>query len=130
MAQHENADRIRRGFEAFNNGDLAALSDLIAEDAVQEMGGKNVFTGEHKGRDSIFQMYGGLAERTGGTFRAELQQVFANDTTGVAIYRGTGERDGKTLDQPSALVFEFVDGVAVRLTDVASDAEAQDDFLA
>jgi ketosteroid isomerase-like protein len=75
-------------------------------------------------------MYGALAERTGGTFNAELQQVFASDTTGVAIYRGTGQREGKSLDQPYALVFEFVNGKAVRITDVPSDADAEDSFLA
>jgi hypothetical protein len=130
MAEHPNQELVRRGFQAFNEGDMMTLTELIADDAVQVMAGDNMFSGEHKGRDAILGMYAELFQETGGTFRAELQGVHANDQMAVAIYRGTGTRGTKVIDQLNALVFEIVDGLAVRLTDLAEDITAWDEFLA
>ena len=91
---------VRRGFQAFNTGDVETLSGIFADDAVQVMGGNNLLRGEHKGREAILSMYGRLAEHTGGTFQAGLQMVVANDSTAVAIYRGA---NGRARCSPSTL---------------------------
>jgi ketosteroid isomerase-like protein len=130
MGSNATEDLIRRGFEAFNGGDIATLRGMFAEDAVQVMGGNNFMTGEHKGVDNILAMYGELAEKTGGTFRAELQKIYAGDGVAVAIYRGIGERNGKKLDEMVALVFEVLNGKFVKLTDIPKDQAAEDAFLA
>lgn len=130
MAEHPNQVLVRRGFQAFNEGDMVALTELIADDAVQVMAGDNMFSGEHKGRDAILGMYAEIFQETGGTFQADLQAVYANDQMAVAIYRGTGTRGTKVIDQRNALLFEIVDGLAVRLTDMPDDIAAWDEFLA
>jgi ketosteroid isomerase-like protein len=59
--------------------------------------------------------FGEIAEKTGGTFRAELQQLLpGDDGRVVGIQRSTGERDGKHLDVGNCIVFELKDG---RITD-------------
>lgn len=130
MAEHPNQAIVRRGFEAFNAGDLSTLAEIIADDAVQVMGGDNIFSGEHKGREAILEMYLRLAQETDGTFRAELQEVFANDHLAVAVYRAQGRRKGRALDQRVALVFEMEHGRAIRMTDLPVDAAVGDAFLA
>lgn len=130
MAEHPNQTLVRRGFEAFNAGDINTLSELIADDAVQVMPGSNPLAGEHKGRQAVLTMYGRLAQETEGTFRAELLDVYANDHLAVAIYRASGQRQGRSLDQRSALLFEIEHGQAVRLTDLPLDAAIVDAFLA
>lgn len=129
MAEHPNQTLVRRGFEAFNAGDMQTLAELIAQDAVQVMPGDNILSGDHKGREAIFELYLRLAQETGGTFRADLQDVFANDHMAVAVYRVSGQRDGRALDQRSALVFEIHNGQATRLTDLPLDTAALDAFL-
>ena len=42
MAEHPNETLVRRGFTAFNTGDIPALSEIIADDAVQVSGGQVV----------------------------------------------------------------------------------------
>ncbi len=128
MAEHQNATLIRRGYEAFAAGDVATLSELLAPEAVQHMPGHNVFSGDHKGRDAILAMYGQLAERSGGTLKVELEEVYANDDEVVTVYHSTGTRDGKRLDTRHALVFHMRDGKATELTDVSSDEAADDSF--
>lgn len=130
MAEHPNAARIRRGFAAFNVGDIDTLSELITEDAVQGMPGDHQLSGDHKGRQAIFEMYMRLAQVTDGTFRADLEAVYADDHVAVAIYRATGRRNGRALDQRSALIFEMIDGRATRLTDVPQDIDEVNAFLA
>ncbi len=129
MAAHPNVDLITRGFDAFNAADMAALSELLSENAVQHMaGGNQVFSGDHVGRDNLFAMYGRLGEVSGGTFRADLEHVWANDDTAIAIYRATAERDEKRLDMRNALVFAISGSVVTELTDIPDDVDEQDAF--
>jgi ketosteroid isomerase-like protein len=128
MAEHANVTLIRRGFAAFNAGDIATLSEIIAADAVQHMPGKNRFSGDHKGRDDILAMYGQIGEVTGGTYQAELEAVYANDHRAVAIYRGRATRDSRQLDERMALTFEIMDGRAIDMDDVPLDGVVDDAF--
>jgi uncharacterized protein len=130
MAEHPNATLIRRGFAAFNTGDIATLTEIIAVDARQHMPGHNRFSGEHKGRDDILAMYAETAKETEGTFRAELECVYANDHRAVAIYHGTATRHGRKLDERNALCFEIMDGKAIDLDDISLDGITDDAFWA
>ena len=53
MSEHPNAARAREGFERFVQGDLPALLDLFADDAVWHVPGSMALSGEHRGRDAI-----------------------------------------------------------------------------
>ena len=70
MAEHPDVTLVKRGYEAFNSADIATLTELIADDAVQTMVGDNLVSGEFKGRDNILGMYGKLGELTNGTYRS------------------------------------------------------------
>lgn len=128
MAEHPNAALIRRGFAAFNTGDVATLTEVIAGDAIQHMPGRNRFTGDHKGIESILAMYGQVAETTGGTYQANLEEVYANDHRVVAIYRSQATRGSRHLDERHALVFEIMDGRVVDLDDTTLDGKVDDAF--
>jgi ketosteroid isomerase-like protein len=129
MATHPNVDLIRRGFDAFNAADMAGLAELLDENASQHMAGANpVFSGDHHGRDNLFAMYGRLGEESGGTFRADLEHVWANDDTAVALYRATADRDGKHLDMRNVLLFSIVNSKVTKLVDIPDDVGEQDAF--
>jgi ketosteroid isomerase-like protein len=129
MAENPNVDLIRRGFESFNAADMAALSELLDENVVQHMAGNNaVFSGDHQGRDNVLAMYGRIAEASGGTFQAPVEDIWANDDTAVAIYRAKGERNGKQLDMRNALIFKIANGIVTELTDIPADVDEQDAF--
>lgn len=130
MSEHPNVALIRRGFAAFNEGDVVTLSQIIAKDAVQHMPGHNRFSGDHKGIDEILTMYGEIAQLTEGDFRAELEEVYANDHRAVAIYRAQGTRGSLRLDERNALCFEILDGKAIDLDDVSLDGVTNDEFWA
>ena len=130
MAEHRNATLVRRGYDAFAAADIDSLARLIAPDAVQHMPGHNVFSGDHRGRDAILTMYGKLAERSGGTLKVELEELYANDDQVVTVYHSTGTREGRRLDTRHALVFQVRDNQVVELTDVADNEDSDDAFWA
>jgi hypothetical protein len=126
----KNRELIKRGFEAFNKGDVATLTELIASDCVQHMPGNNRFTGDHKGRDTILAMYGEFAQLTNGTMKAQLDEVYASDHGAVAIYTGKGKRSGMTLNEKTALVFQLLNGKVIDLDQVPLNGEVNDAFWA
>ena len=125
----ENAVVIRRGYEAFNSGDMATLQEIIAEDAVWHAAGRSRLSGEKRGRDAILAFFGQIAEISGGTFRAELHDVVAGDEHAVGLHTATGQRDGKSLRVRTALVFHLRDGKVSEAWEHAEDTQALDEFV-
>lgn len=128
MAEHPNVLLVRRGFAAFNAGDVDTLREVIAEDAIQHMPGSNQFSGDHKGLDNILAMYERVTELTGGTFEVTLEGVYANDHRAVATFRGQATRDSQRLDKRYALTFEIIDGRVIDLDEMVLDGAEDDEF--
>ena len=130
MSEHPDITLVKRGYEAFNNADVAALTELIADDAVQVMVGDNLVSGVFRGRDNILAMYGKIGEMTNGTYKVDVEQTFTDGKgTVVVVHRQTAERDGKRLDNRQALVFKIVGGKVVSLTDTSDDVSIDDEFF-
>jgi uncharacterized protein len=126
---HDNEKLVRRGYDAFNRGDLATLEELIREDATFYQPGSNVVSGLHEGRDAVFGYFGRMAEASGGTFRAEIVRLFASDRSVVAIHRASGSREGGALDTETALVFRIDGGRVTSMEAVQADQAAFDAFF-
>jgi uncharacterized protein len=111
MSEHPNVTRAREGFVGFVQGDLPALLDLFADDAIWHVPGSMALSGAHRGRDAIVAFLRGTAELTGGTYRVEHLWTVADDGHLVAVYRARGERpDGRELDVEQALLVELEGG--------------------
>ncbi|MEY9931258.1 ketosteroid isomerase-like protein [Catenulispora sp. GP43] len=129
MAEHPHIALVRRGYEAFNKGDVDTLREIIARDCVQHVGGDSLASGEFKGVDAMLAYYARLAELTGGTFRA-APELFSTDGNGhvIVVHRLTGTRGDKTLDQRGALLFQIADDKAVDLLQCDTDLDESDRF--
>ena len=129
MTEHPNAALIRRGYQAFNTGDIATLVELFAEDIVEHQPGHNIMSGDYKGLAAVLGFYGRLAAETGGTFRAELERLLANDQRVVSVHHTTAQRNGKALDCRTSLLFEIRDGKVVDVDTLDEDIDAWEDFF-
>ncbi len=130
MAAAENEELARRIFDAFARKQGFALRDVFAEDAVWTVPGTGRMAGVHRGREAIFRFLGRLPKETGGTYTSQLIDVLASDERAAALYRATGERNGRTLDLDQVLLLTVADG---RITDVValpSDPVAFEEFWA
>ena len=89
-AEHPNATLVRRGFDAFAEGDTDALVELFAEDvAWHQPPGQNPTAGDVRGRDAALAVPAEVGELTEGSLRIEVRDVVANDAHVVALLRGT-----------------------------------------
>jgi ketosteroid isomerase-like protein len=129
MAAKENAELIRRGYEAFNKGDMETLTELFDESASWHTPGRSSIAGDYQGRDAAFTQFGRYGGDTGGTFRAELRYVLADDDGHVVgIHHNSAQRNGKQLDVDCALVFQIRDGRVAEGREHFYDLNAWDEF--
>ncbi len=85
MGTAENVELVRRGYEAFNAGDMATLSEIFAEDAVWHAAGGGVLSGTKQGRDAVLAYFGELGARSQGSFQADVQDIVGGEKHTVAI---------------------------------------------
>src|SRR5262245_18202485 len=124
---HPNEDLIRKGYQAFGEGDMDTLRSLFAPDVVHVTTGNSQIAGEYRGVDAVLGYYGTLFELSDGTFAAELQSVkVQGDDTVLATHRDKGQRGGKTLDQDETITFTISEGRITRLVEDYSDQAAYD----
>ncbi len=110
MTEHANATLARRGYAAFSAGDMDTLRGMMREDVSWHQPGTTPIAGDYLGRDRVFDFFGMLFERSGGTLKVEPVDVLADDERAVVLQHSTARRDGKELDYRQVLVFEIRDG--------------------
>jgi ketosteroid isomerase-like protein len=129
MGADENAAILRRGYEAFNSGDIETLTEVFDESAVWHSPGRSSLANDYQGREATFAYFGRLAQETGGTFRAGVERVLADDDNRVVgIQRNTASREGKQLADDLCLVFQLRDGRIIEAWEHHRDLYAWDDF--
>jgi uncharacterized protein len=108
MAAPENdarIDLVRRGYEAFQRGDMDTLRSLLASEIVwhsPRQGG-----GEFHGIDEVIAEFSRLAEDSAGTFRVAVDEIMAGERSVVVLARASGTRGSKALDSPYVHIFRF-----------------------
>jgi ketosteroid isomerase-like protein len=129
MTADENATIMRRAYEAFNSADIDTLTEVFDESMVWHLPGRSRFADDYQGREATLAYFGQLGQETGGTFRAQLQHLLADDEDRVVgIQRSTGERGGKHLDVVNCIVFELKDGRVTDGREHFHDLYAWDEF--
>ena len=129
MGAAENVAALRRGYEAFNTADMKTLTELFDESAVWHLPGRSSMANDYQGREAIFAYFGRLGQETGGTFRAKLQHLLADDDDRVVgIQHSTAEREGKHLDVGNCIVFKLKDGRVTDGREHFHDLYAWDEF--
>lgn len=125
----KNAETVRRGYEAFNKGDMKTLNELFHQNASWHTPGRSRLAGDRKGVEAIFTQFGRYGDETGGTFKATLLQVLkSDDGRVVGIHRNTAKRNGRQLDVYCCLIFEFKDGRVIDGREYFYDLYAWDAF--
>jgi ketosteroid isomerase-like protein len=129
MTADENVAIMRRGYEAFNKGDMDTLVELFDEGMVWHLPGRSSFADDYQGRDATLAYFAQLGQQTGGTFRAELQELVGDDEDRViGMQRSTGDRNGKHLDVGNCIVFQLKDGRVIDGREHFHDLYAWDEF--
>lgn len=130
MSAADNDAVVRRIFDAFARKQGFALRDLFAADAVWTVPGNGAMGGVYRGREEIFRFLGRLPKETAGSYRSQLIDVLASDHRAAALYRASGERNGRRLDLDQVLLFRLEHGLVREVLALPSDPAAFDAFWA
>ncbi len=128
MSHERNEALVRRIFDAFARKQGLSLRDCFAADAVWHVPGASTTAGTYRGRSEIFRFLGKLPKLTAGTYGSRLIDVLASDERAAALYRASGERDGRSLDIDQLLLFTIRDGLVVEVLALPSDPRAFERF--
>jgi ketosteroid isomerase-like protein len=91
--------QVREGVSDFNRGtDDAKTLEQFADDVTFVVPGRSALAGTYKGRDNLARFFAGLHEMSGGTFKADVEEILPGEERMVLFMRFTAERDGENLD--------------------------------
>ena len=129
MTADENVAIMQRAYDAFNSGDLDTVGEIFDESVVWHLPGRSSMATDYEGRDAVLAYFGQIGQETAGTFRAELEDLTADDHDRVVgIQRSTGDRNGKHLDVGNCIVFQLKDGRVTDGREHFHDLYAWDEF--
>ena len=130
MGATQNAELIRRGYAAFNSGDVDTLVEIFAEDIVWHVPGSSKLGGDHVGRDATLAMFGAYGAAAEGTLRADLIDVMASDGRVAGWATDTAATATRSLETSAVVIFAIRDGKVTEAWHHFGDQEAFDAFLA
>ena len=117
---------VRSGFESLSRGDVAAILTLLAPDLIYQGRAEGV-TGRIDGAAAFCEFWEGWY-RTFGELKIEPKEILDLGNGIVwAVYRQEGRVAGTSgvVTEQYSIIFEMVDGVAVRITNYADVEEAR-----
>ena len=130
MGAQEDADLVRRGYEAFIAGDMEWLNEHLHENIVWHVPGKNVLSGDYRGREAVLAFFARSVSIAIPEF--DMHDVVASDDHVVALLNATWRRNdnGETFQDHLVQVFHVDNGQAIEVWTMQDDLEGLDAFLA
>jgi ketosteroid isomerase-like protein len=128
VAEHPNAELFRRGYTAFQSGDLDTVRSLFASDIVWHTPGKSHLAGDYKGVDAALGLFMKQFEETAGTFKVEVHDIVANDEHAVALASFSGDKSGKHVEDRYVHVVHISGGKLTESWIYSDHQDAVDDF--
>lgn len=118
---HANIALIEGAYESFAAGDIASIMEIWTDDIAWHISGDHPLAGDHAGKEAVAAFLGGVMQQTGGTFRAELQNVLADDTNGYSLHKATATKDGAQVESWEILGYGFRDGKVAEIWSFSYD---------
>lgn len=123
---HPNEKLLTEYFRAAGSGDVPTLNELFSDDVTWHVGGDHALSGDHRGKEKVFGVFGILAERSGGTARLQPTGTIVDDWFAVALAEVAGTFDGEALDNARAAMVLRIEGG--RFTEIWSHHYDQDEM--
>lgn len=121
----ENSDALKRGYEAFNKGDIDTVKEIFEEDIRWE--GPNTeglpMSGVHEGRDAVLQALGSIGEDFEKFSVSPDEMIEEGETIVVLSHLDAKTKSGNELKLPGAEVWRMSGGKAKRVQSLGDTAE-------
>lgn len=128
MTAQDNAQLIRKGYEAFAKGDIPAVLAIFADDIAWHVPGRSALAGDYRGGQDVLGFFGQLQERSEGSFRLEMHDVLASEDHVVALVNEIAHRGDKSMNARSTHIWHVRDAKAAEFWAMTTDTYAVDEF--
>ena len=127
MTEHPIAVDTRRGWDAWNSGNLDVIRQYFPDDIVLHFAGNNAMSGSYRGRDAVMDALCRASQGWGP--HAELEARLASDNHIIAFFHAISERDDKTFDVVLAEAMKVnAEGKVTEIWFLANDQREYDHF--
>ncbi|SJL23186.1 hypothetical protein PGIN_7BTORR_00568 [Porphyromonas gingivalis] len=106
-----NLEIVRQYFSALENGDMAKVASLFADDLVWHQPGKGVQSGTFTGKQAVFAHLGKLAEWSGSDLGIKVDYLADNGAMVVASIRFALEKNGVSMAMRGVDLLRLEDGL-------------------
>src|SRR4051794_1705825 len=121
----QNSDALKGGYEAFNAGDVDAVSAVFADDITWE--GPNTsgvpMSGKHEGKEAVLGALGSISDNFDSYTVSPDELVEQGDTIVVLSHVEGTTKSGNEIKAPGVEVWEMSDGIAKRVRSLIDTAE-------
>jgi uncharacterized protein len=129
MAENANVELVRGIYDAFAKGDVGVMNEGFADDVAFHFPGRHPLAGDRHTKEATLALLGQLAELSNGTLTVEVQEIFGQGETVVALVRFEGERNGKSVGgQRGAQISHVRNGKVVEFWGLSYDPYIVDEF--
>ena len=124
----QNAELIRRGYEAFSRADLTTVFEMLGQDITWHVPGSSPLSGDYKGHDQVGAFFAATMELSGGTFTIDVQDILARQDRVVVLCTVAAERHGQSWSSPEVHVWRVAGAKAVDFREFQGDQQNEDKF--
>jgi ketosteroid isomerase-like protein len=124
-----NVALARKGYEAFNSGDVQTVLGLFADDVVWHNLGTSPLAGDYRGKQAVMELFGRFLQLVDSQQTA-IHDILANDQHTVVLATVTLSREGRTLEQRvTDVIHPDAEGRVVEYWRFSEDQGKVDQFL-
>ena len=129
MTEEEpNAALIVSAYEAFSRGNIQTVWTRLAQDILWHVPGRGPLSRDYRGPDEVLGFFDHFMRLSDGTFRVQIDEVFAKRDTVVILCTETARRGGRSWSSPQVHVWTIKDGRAIAFRQYQGDQQAEDEF--
>jgi ketosteroid isomerase-like protein len=121
----DNIEIVSRLYDAYARMDIAAIDELMADDAVMHVAGHHPLSGDKRGKPAIWEYLGRVSEIAGGKGGFEVHALTSDNADHVVALATGTIRDHR---RRVVHVYHLQDGEFVEFWDATLDGAAEDAF--
>jgi uncharacterized protein len=129
MSAQEDAELVRRGYEAFIAGDMEWLNGHLHENVVWHVPGHNLTSGDYRGRENVLAFFARSVQIALPEF--DIHDVVASDDHVVVLttIRWRRNDNNETFEDRVGQVFHLDGGQVLEVWTMGEDLTGFDQFL-
>jgi uncharacterized protein len=127
-AEETNAALIISAYEAFGRGDIQSVLTIPTEDILWHVPGRGPLSRDCCGPDEVLGFFDHFMRLSDGTFRVQINEVFAKGDRVVILCTESARRGGRNWSTPQVHLWTIKDGRASAFRQYQGDQQAEDEF--